>query len=103
VAYNLTQEVVAALLVRGVQPTVEEAEASDEDDILRFAGSETYLSVSSTEIWWNERMQVGGNVLVSSWALENGDIPRFVAEVVHEFWQECGAAISTAYRAQGSR
>lgn len=98
-AYDLTLEVIAALLVRGVQPTVEEADSPDEDDILRFAGSETYLSVSPGGIWWNERMEVGGNVLVSSWELENNDIPRFVAGTVHEFWQECGAALSDAHRA----
>jgi hypothetical protein len=97
-AYTLTNEVIGALLVRGLNPIVEEAETHDDDDVLRFVRSDVYLAVGNSSVSWNERQEVGGNVLVGSWDVNSGDVPRAAANIVQEFWQKCGADLWAAQR-----
>lgn len=83
----LTNEVIAALLVRGVSPLVDITEAPDADDMLRFLGSDAFLTVGDREVSWYERRETGGDVLLVSWGVNRGDVHQSVADIVQDFWE----------------
>jgi hypothetical protein len=80
--YALTEELVAALQAKGVQPMIEEG---DECEILRFGDSDLYYSVDCTSVSLNEFAAVGGNVMESCWGNPLGrSLTDFAAEIVRE-------------------
>jgi len=91
--YSLANEVMAALLVRGVQPIVEPGE---EEIILRFDGCDLYFSVDDSAVSFNERIAFGGSILIADWTFDGCNLPTFAAGVVNESWAqivaECGSA-----------
>lgn len=89
--HSLVDELTAALLVRGVQP---KAEAGDEETILRFESCDLYFAVDDTSVSLNERMEHGGNVMITDWTLSGSELPAFAARVVHESWDQFVAQCS---------
>lgn len=92
-ASALTNEVIAALLVRGVSPLVDITEAPDADDVLRFLGSDAFLTVGDREVSWYERRETGGDALLVSWGVNRGNVTQSVAGIVQHFWELCGAKL----------
>jgi len=88
---SLVDELMAELLVRGARP---KAEAVDDETVLRFDGCNLYFAVDDTFVSLNERMECGGDVMITDWTLLDGEVPAFAARVVHESWDqfvaECG-------------
>lgn len=80
---SLADEITAGLLVRGARP---QAEAVEDETILRFDGCDLYFVVDDISVSLNERMEHGGNVMITDWMFDGRDIPTFAARVLHESW-----------------
>lgn len=86
----LVDALMAALLVRGAQPVA--TPATEGETVLRFNGCEFYFLIDthSNYVSFNERMEIGGDVLIDDWTCEDGNIPVFAAHVVQESWPQLG-------------
>lgn len=83
-AYALTNAIVATLEAQAMHPTLELAESGEDADILRFTGTDLYLSVfSDGDVWLSEKMDVGGNVLITEFHIPSvHSIEQMLSEVL---------------------
>lgn len=83
-AYALTNTIVAMLEAQAIHPTLELAESAEDEDILRFMGTDLYLGVfADGDVWLSEKMDVGGNVLIAKFHIPSAhSIEQMLSEVL---------------------